>query len=202
MVANIGKESLSALRLTLVIAVMCLTYAFVITGVAQVVFHDQANGSLVSKNGQVVGSKLIGQEFTDPKYFFGRPSATMTNDGSKPQPYNAENSTGSNLAPSNKALIDRVAKAVEQVRKDNHLSADSLVPVDLVTADFSGFDPDISEAAALLQVDRVASARSLDPARVRQLVENNVQGPVLGIFGESHVNVLLLNMALDGGAAG
>lgn len=202
MVAKIGKESIAALRLTLVLAVMCLVYALVITGVAQVVFHDQANGSLITKNGQVVGSKLIGQEFTDPKYFAGRPSATNANDGSKPQPYNAENSAGSNLAPSNKALIDRVSKAVAQVRKDNNLPADSLVPVDLVTADFSGFDPDISEAAALLQVDRVATVRRLDPARVRQLVESHVNGPDLGIFGESHVNVLLLNMALDGGAAG
>jgi potassium-transporting ATPase KdpC subunit len=202
MVTNIGRESVAALRLTLVLAVMCLVYALVITGVAQVVFHDQANGSLITKNGQVVGSKLIGQEFTDPKYFAGRPSATNADDRSKAAPYNAENSAGSNLAPSNKALIDRVAKAVEQVRKDNHLSADSPVPVDLVTADFSGFDPDISEAAALLQVDRVASVRGLDPARVRQLVQSHVEGPSLGIFGESHLNVLLLNMALDGGAAG
>lgn len=202
MVANIGKESLAALRLTLVLALMCLVYAFVITGVAQVLFHDQANGSLITKNGQVIGSKLIGQEFTDPKYFAGRPSATTSNDGSKPQPYNAENSTGSNLAPSNKALIDRVTKAVDQIRKDNNLPAGSLIPVDLVTADFTGFDPDIAEASALLQVNRVAAARNLDPVRVRQLVESHVQRPDLGIFGESHVNVLLLNMALDGGAAG
>jgi potassium-transporting ATPase KdpC subunit len=202
MVTNIGRESVVALRLTLVLAFMCLVYALVITGVAQVVFHAQANGSLITKNGQVVGSKLIGQEFTDPKYFVGRPSATNADDGSRAAPYNAENSAGSNLAPSNKALIDRVAKAVEQVRKDNHLGADSPVPVDLVTADFSGFDPDISEAAALLQVDRVALARGLDPARVRQLVQGHVEGPSLGIFGESHVNVLLLNMALNGGAAG
>ena len=145
---------------------------------------------------------MIGQEFTDPKYFAGRPSATNADDGSKPQPYNAENSAGSNLAPSNKALIDRVTKAVEQIRKDNHLPADSLVPVDLVTADFTGFDPDVSAAAALLQVDRVATARGLDPVRVRQLVESHVSGPDVGIFGEAHVNVLLLNMALDGGAAG
>jgi K+-transporting ATPase ATPase C chain len=202
MVANFGRESLAAVRLTLVLAVMCLVYAFVITGVAQVVFHDQANGSLITKNGQVVGSKLIGQEFTDPKYFAGRPSATNTHDGSKPQPYNAENSAGSNLAPSNKVLIDRISKAVAQIRKDNHLPADSHVPVDLVTADFAGFDPDITEASALLQVERVAAARGLDPARVRQLVASHVAGPDLGIFGEAHVNVLLLNMALDGGAAG
>lgn len=202
MIASLGRESLAALRLTLVLAVMCLIYAFVMTGIAQVVFHDQANGSLITKNGQVVGSKLIGQEFTDPKYFVGRPSATTNDAGTKPQPYNAENSTGSNLAPSNKVLIDRVNKAVAQIRKDNGLGPNDPVPVDLVTADFTGFDPDISEAGALLQVNRVAAARNLDPARVRQLVESQVQGPMLGIFGESHVNVLLLNMALDGGAAG
>jgi K+-transporting ATPase ATPase C chain len=202
MIARLGRESLAALRLTLVLAVMCLIYALVITGIAQVVFHDQANGSLITKNGQVVGSKLIGQEFTDPKYFVGRPSATLNDAGTKPQPYNAENSTGSNLAPSNKVLIDRVKKAVAQIRKGNGLGPNDPVPVDLVTADFTGFDPDISEAAALLQVNRVAAARSLDPARVRQLVESQVQGPMLGMFGESHVNVLLLNMALDGGAAG
>lgn len=202
MIASLGRESLAALRLTLVLAVMCLIYALVVTGIAQVVFHDQANGSLITKNGQVVGSTLIGQEFTDPKYFVGRPSATNNDAGTKPQPYNAENSTGSNLAPSNQVLIDRVKKAVAQIRKDNGLGPNDPVPVDLVTADFTGFDPDISEAAALLQVNRVASARNLDPARVRQLVESQVQGPTLGIFGESHVNVLLLNMALDGGGAG
>jgi K+-transporting ATPase ATPase C chain len=202
MVANIGRESLAALRLTLVLAVMCLVYAVIITGIAQVIFHDQANGSLITKNGQIVGSKLIGQEFTDPKYFFGRPSATNNDAGTKPQPYNAENSTGSNLAPSNKALIDRISKAADQIRKENNLPANSMVPVDLVTADFSGFDPDISEAGALIQVNHVAAARNLDPARVRALVEKYVQGPVFGIFGESRVNVLALNMALDNGEAG
>ena len=202
MIASLGRESLAALRLTLVLAAMCLVYALVITGIAQVAFHDQANGSLVSKNGQIVGSKLIGQEFTDPKYFVGRPSATNNDAGTKPQPYNAENSAGSNLAPSNQVLIDRVKKAVAQIRKDNGLGPNDPVPVDLVTADFTGFDPDISEAAALIQVKRVAAARNLDPARVRQLVESQVQGPMLAMFGESHVNVLLLNMALDGGAAG
>jgi potassium-transporting ATPase KdpC subunit len=202
MVANIGRESLAALRLTLVLAVMCLVYAVIITGIAQVIFHDQANGSLITKNGQIVGSKLIGQEFTDPKYFFGRPSATNNDAGTKPQPYNAENSTGSNLAPSNKALIDRISKAADQIRKENNLPANSMVPVDLVTADFSGFDPDISEAGALIQVNHVAAARNLDPARVRALVEKYVQGPVFGVFGESRVNVLALNMALDNGEAG
>jgi K+-transporting ATPase ATPase C chain len=203
-VRSLPTELLRALRLTLVVAVVTgLIYPLVITGISQVVFHDQANGSLIVKNGQVVGSKLIGQNFTDPKYFFGRPSATTNvTDATKSDPYNAQNSAGSNLAPSNKALIDRVSKAVAQIRKENNLAADSMVPVDLVTTDFSGFDPDITEAGALIQVTHVATARNLDPAKVRALVEKYVQGRSLGIFGEPHVNVLALNMALDNGEAG
>ena len=201
---SLPAELLRAARLTLVIAVVTgLIYPFVITGISQLVFHGQANGSLISKNGQLVGSKLIGQNFTDPKYFFGRPSATVNqSDATKSDPYNAQNSAGSNLAPSNKALIDRVSKAVEQIRKENNLPAASLVPVDLVTTDFSGFDPDITEAGALTQVNHVATARNLDPAKVRALVEKYVQGRVLGVFGEPHLNVLALNMALDNGEAG
>ncbi len=202
--SSLPQELIRSIRLTLVFAVVTgLIYPLVITGIAQVLFHDQANGSLIVKNGQVVGSRLIGQQFTDPKYFFGRPSATLNvTDATKSDPYNAQNSTGSNLAPSNKALIDRVAKAVDQIRKDNNLSADSQVPVDLVTADFSGFDPDITEAGALIQVAHVAAARSIDPARVRALVEKYVQGRMLLVFGEPHVNVLALNLALDNGEAG
>jgi K+-transporting ATPase ATPase C chain len=201
---SLPAELFRALRLTLVVAVVTgLIYPLVITGVSQVVFHDQANGSLIVKNGQVVGSKLIGQNFTDPKYFFGRPSATVNiSDATKSDPYNAQNSAGSNLAPSNKALIDRVSKAVAQIRKENDLPADSMVPVDLVTTDFSGFDPDITEAGALIQVTHVAMARNLDPARVRSLVEKYVQGRSLGVFGEPRINVLALNMALDNGEAG
>jgi potassium-transporting ATPase KdpC subunit len=202
-VRSLPTELLRAARLTLVVAVVTgLIYPLVITGISQVVFHDQANGSLIVKNGQVVGSKLIGQNFTDPKYFFGRPSATLNvSDATKSGPYNAQNSAGSNLAPTNKALIDRVSKAVAQIRKENNLAADSMVPVDLVTTDFSGFDPDITEAAALIQITHVATARSLDPAKVRALVEKYVQGRSLGVFGEPHVNVLALNMALDNGEA-
>jgi K+-transporting ATPase ATPase C chain len=203
-VRSLPTELLRAARLTLVVAVVTgLIYPFVITGISQVVFHDQANGSLITKNGQLVGSKLIGQNFDDPKYFFGRPSATLNvSDATKSDPYNAQNSAGSNLAPSNKALIDRVQKAVDQIRKENNLPAGSLVPVDLVTTDFSGFDPDITEAGALTQVNHVATARNLDPAKVRALLEKYVQGRVLGVFGEPHVNVLALNMALDAGQAG
>jgi potassium-transporting ATPase KdpC subunit len=203
-VRSLPTELLRAARLTLVVAVVTgLIYPLVITGISQVVFHDQANGSLIVKNGQLVGSKLIGQNFTDPKYFFGRPSATANqSDATKSDPYNAQNSAGSNLAPSNKVLIDRVSKAVAQIRKENNLPAGSLVPVDLVTTDFSGFDPDITEAGALTQVNHVAAARNLDPAKVRALVEKYVQGRVMLVFGEPHVNVLALNMALDNGEAG
>jgi K+-transporting ATPase ATPase C chain len=198
------SELLRAARLTLLIAIVTgLIYPFVITGIAQVAFHDPANGSLIVKNGQIVGSKLIGQNFTDPRYFFGRPSATVNqSDATKSDPYNAQNSAGSNLAPSNKVLIDRVSAAVAQIRKENNLPADSAVPVDLVTTDFSGFDPDITEAGALIQVNHVATARNLDPAKVRALVEKYLQGRVLLVFGEPHVNVLALNMALDAGEAG
>ncbi len=201
---TLPTELLRAFRLTLVIAVVTgLIYPLVITGISQVVFHDQANGSLIVKNGQLVGSKLIGQNFTDPKYFFGRPSATIDqSDATKSDPYNAQNSAGSNLAPSNKVLIDRVSKAVAQIRQENNLAPDSMVPVDLVTTDFSGFDPDITEAGALTQVNHVAVARNLDPAKVRALVQKYVQGRILGVFGEPHVNVLALNMALDAGEAG
>jgi K+-transporting ATPase ATPase C chain len=203
-VKTLPAEVVRAIRLTLVVAVVTgLIYPLAITGISQVVFHDQANGSLITKNGQVIGSKLIGQNFTDPKYFFGRPSATVNvSDATKSDPYNAQNSAGSNLAPSNKALIDRVSKAVAKIRQENNLPADSLVPVDLVTTDFSGFDPDISEAGALTQVNHVATARNLDPAKVHALVEKYVQGRALGVFGEPHVNVLALNMALDNGEAG
>jgi K+-transporting ATPase ATPase C chain len=203
-VRSLPAELLRSARLTLVVAVVTgLIYPLVITGISQVVFHDQANGSLITKNGQLVGSKLIGQNFTDPKYFFGRPSATVNqSESTKSDPYNAQNSAGSNLGPTNKVLLDRVSKAVEQIRKENNLPADSLVAVDLVTTDFSGFDPDITEAGALTQVNHVATARNLDPAKVRALVEKYVQGRVLGVFGEPHVNVLALNMALDAGEAG
>jgi K+-transporting ATPase ATPase C chain len=198
MIKAIPREALTSLRLILLLAaVCCLAYTYAVMGVAQVLFPSQANGSLITRNGQTVGSKLIGQEFTDAKYFQGRPSATVSSsDATKAQPYNAENSGGSNLGPSNQALIDRVKKSVDDIKKANPtLQGD--VPVDLVTADFSGFDPYISPASALLQVDRVAQARNLDPAAVRKLVQDHIERPALGIFGESHVNVLVLNLALD-----
>ena len=203
MLASIPSELLRSLRLTLVIAAVTgLIYPLVGTGLAQALFHDQANGSLVTRNEEVVGSRLIGQQFTQPQYFHGRPSATLDAGTGKPQPYAADNSAGSNYAPSNQALIDRVSKDAQTARQENGLSPDAPVPADLVTADFSGFDPDITEASALLQVDRVARERNLDTARVRALVERHVQGRVLWIFGQPHVNVLDVNMALDSGGAG
>ena len=202
MLASLPREILRSLRVTLVIAVVTgLVYPLVMTGVIQVLFPSQANGSLVTVGGKVVGSSLIGQQFTSDKYFHGRPSATVNPSSGKPEPYAADNSAGSNLAPSNKALVDRVSKDVATIRQLDDVPA-SGVPVDLVTTDFSGLDPDISEAAALIQVNRVAKARGLDAARVRALVEGQVQGRILWIFGEPHVNVLSLNMALDAGAAG
>jgi len=203
MLTLIPSELLRGLRLTVVVfAVTGLIYPFVGTGLAQLLFNDRANGSLVTKNGQVVGSSLIGQQFTSDRYFHGRPSATVNASSGKPQPYAADNSAGSNLAPSNQALIDRVKKDVQLQRQQNGLGADQQVPADLVTSDFSGLDPNITEASALLQVNRVAQARNRDPAKVRALVESHVQGRVLWIFGEPHVNVLDVNMALDSGAAG
>jgi K+-transporting ATPase ATPase C chain len=203
MLASLPSELLRSLRLTLVMAAVTgLVYPLAITGVAQVGFNSQANGGLVTKNGQVVGSTLIGQEFTSDGYFHGRPSATVNASTGRPQPYAADNSGGSNFGPSNQALIDRVKKDVQSVRQQNGLAADAQVPADLVTTDFSGLDPDISEASALLQVNRVARARGLDAGRVHDLVERHVQGRVLWIFGEPHVNVLDVNMALDSGGAG
>jgi K+-transporting ATPase ATPase C chain len=198
MKTSLSAEVLRSLRATLVIAAICgLAYPLVMTGLAQGLFHDNANGGLITRGGTVVGARLIGQNFTAARYFDGRPSATVDeNDGTKSKPYNAANSTGDNLGPSNQALIDTVTQRVQAVRKANPtLTGD--VPIDLVTTDFSGFDPDISPAAALVQVDRVATARGIDARTVRSLVEQHVENPSLAIFGAPHVNVLALNMALD-----
>ncbi|HUD87216.1 MAG TPA: K(+)-transporting ATPase subunit C [Xanthobacteraceae bacterium] len=181
-----------------------LAYPLAMTGIADVVFPYRAQGSLIERNGTVVGSEFIGQLFTSDKYFHGRPSATTAtdpNDSTKtvPAPYNAANSGGSNLGPSNKALIDRVQGDIDTLKKENPSAA---VPIDLVTTSASGLDPDISPEAALFQVPRIAKARNLPEDRVRQLVEDNTQGRFLGLLGEPRVNVLLLNLALDRLAAG
>jgi potassium-transporting ATPase KdpC subunit len=181
-----------------------LAYPLAMTGIANVVVPYRAQGSLIEQNGTVVGSEFIGQLFTADKYFHGRPSATTAtdpNDSTKtvPAPYNAANSGGSNLGPSNKALIDRVQGDIDTLKKENPSAS---VPIDLVTTSASGLDPDISPEGALFQVPRIAKARNLPEDRVRQLVEDNTQGRFLGLLGEPRVNVLLLNLALDRLAAG
>ena len=181
-----------------------LVYPLAITGIAQVIFPRQAQGSLIERDGKVVGSALIGQDFTSDKYFRGRPSATTApdpNDSTKTMaaPYNAANSGGSNLGPSNKALIDRVQGDLDKLRAENPSTP---VPADLVTASASGLDPDISPEAAYFQVPRVAKARNLTEDRVRQLVSDHVEERFLGLLGEPRVNVLLLNLALDRLSAG
>jgi potassium-transporting ATPase KdpC subunit len=194
MLKSLPNEIVQAIRLTLVFAVVTgLVYGVGMTGIIQVLFHDQANGSLIVKNGQVVGSTLIGQQFSADKYFQGRYSANG---------YAADNSAGSNLGPSNQALIDRVASSARAFRQANGMGPNDQVPVDIVTGDFSGFDPNITEASVLLQVHRVAQARNLDEAKVRALAEKNLHGRILWIFGEQYVNVLELNLALDNGEAG
>lgn len=174
-------------------------YPLAMTGIAGVLFPYQSSGSLIERDGKVIGSALIGQEFTSDRYFRGRPSATTAadpNDSSKtvPAPYNAANSAGSNLGPTNKALIERVQGDVDKLKQENPGVA---VPIDLVTTTGSGLDPHISPEAALFQVPRVAKARNMPEDRVRQLVNERVEGRTLGLFGDPRVNVLELNLALD-----
>src|SRR6202790_2688344 len=175
-----------------------LAYPLAVTGVAQLLFPHQAAGSLIEKDGKVIGSALIGQNFTDAKYFHGRPSATTDtdpNDATKtvPTPYNAGNSGGSNAGPTSKALIERVQGDVDTLKKENAAP----IPVDLVTTSASGIDPHITPAAAEFQVARVAAARSVPADQLRTLVAQNTEGRFVGILGEPRVNVLKLNLALD-----
>jgi potassium-transporting ATPase KdpC subunit len=176
-----------------------LAYPLAMTAIAGVIFPKQAAGSLIEKDGKVVGSALIGQEFKDDKYFHGRPSATTMADPADatktvPAPYNAANSSGSNLGPTSKALNDRVKEDVDKLKAENPSMP---VPVDLVTTSGSGLDPDISPEAALFQVPRVAKARNMPEDRVRQLVADKTEGRLAGFLGEPRVNVLALNLALD-----
>ena len=180
-----------------------LVYPLAMTGLAGVIFPYRASGSLIEQNGKVVGSALIGQEFNSEKYFHGRPSATTAPDPNNstktvPAPYNAANSGGSNLGPTNKALVDRVKEDIDKLKQENPSTA---VPIDLVTTSGSGLDPDISPEAALFQVPRVAKARNMPEDRVRQLVNEHIEGRTLGLLGEPRVNVLALNLALDAVAA-
>jgi len=179
-----------------------LAYPLAMTGIAGVIFPKQAQGSLIERDGKVIGSALIGQEFVDEKYFHGRPSATTAPDPADstktvPAPYNAANSGGSNLGPTSKALNDRIKEDVEKLKAEN---SSAPVPIDLVTSSGSGLDPDISPEGALFQVPRIAKARNMPEDRVRQLVTENTTGRLAGLLGEPRVNVLALNLALDAAA--
>jgi K+-transporting ATPase ATPase C chain len=176
-----------------------LIYPLAITGIAGVIFPDQAKGSFIERDGKVIGSSLIGQNFESDKYFHGRPSAISAPDPKDPSktvstPYDATNSSASNLGPTNKTLSDRVAGDLAKLKAEN---PNAPVPADLVTTSASGLDPDISPEAALFQVPRVAKARNLPEDKVRELVNRQITGRLLGIIGEPHVNVLALNLALD-----
>src|ERR1700692_1700070 len=200
MLREIRPAIIVLLLLTLITG---LAYPLAMTAIAGVIFPKQAEGSLIEKDGKVVGSALIGQEIKTDKYSHGRPSATTApdpNDSTKtvPAPYNAANSGGSNLGPSNKALIARVQGDMETLKQENPSMP---VPTDLVTTSASGLDPDISPEAALFQVPRVAKARNLPEDRVRQLVTANTEGRLAGLLGEPRVNVLALNLALDAAAS-
>ncbi|MDT2023779.1 K(+)-transporting ATPase subunit C [Methylocella sp. CPCC 101449] len=198
------KEIRPAIMLMIVLSVITgLAYPLAMTGIAGLFFPNQAGGSLIEKDGKVIGSSLIGQEFTGDQYFHGRPSATSAPDPSDSTktvsaPYNAANSSGSNLGPTSKALNDRIKEDVEKLKAENPSAP---VPIDLVTASGSGLDPHISPEAALFQVPRVAKARKMSEDSVRKLVTDRIEGRQAGIFGEPRVNVLALNMALDRASA-
>lgn len=186
---HLSRNLLIAVLMTLVTTMLLgIAYPLAITGIAQVAFNDKANGQLIDRNGTVVGSRLIGQGFSGPGYFHSRPSATAV-------PYDAANSAGSNYGPTNKKLIDAVKANVDAARAQN---PNAPVPVDLVTASASGLDPHITPAAAEFQVPRIASERRMSEDAVRRLVDAHTEGRQLGFFGEARVNVLELNLALDG----
>ncbi len=183
------------LALTLIVGV---AYPLVVTGIAQALFNIQANGSLVTQNGQVVGSSQIGQNWTDPRYFHGRPSATLSNDGEQAQPYNGANSSASNDGPTSSNLQTEVQAELKVLKEDEACNGPKVqIPVDLVTSSGSGLDPDISVAGAMYQACRIAKERGMSLSSVQQLIQNHVHGRALGVLGEPYVNVLELNLALD-----
>ena len=188
---------LKAIKISIILLVLVcvwqVAYTFLITGIAQVVMPDKANGSLIYVDGQVVGSELIGQSFTSPGYFHGRPSALD---------YEGDESAPSNLGPTSAKLMAEVRQRVEQVRLENGLAPDAAVPADLVTASASGLDPDISPESARIQIGRVAKARGLTESAVKILVEAHIEPPQFGVLGAEKVNVLKLNLALDNLAKG
>jgi K+-transporting ATPase ATPase C chain len=198
------KETRPAILILVLLTVITgLAYPLAMTAIAGVIFPKQAQGSLIERDGKVVGSALIGQEFKDDKYFHGRPSATTAPDPADstktvPAPYNAANSGGSNLGPTSKALDDRVKQDVDKLKAEN---PNTPVPIDLVTTSGSGLDPEISPEAALFQVPRVAKARNMPEDRIRALVTENTEGRLIGLLGEPRVNVLELNLALDAAAS-
>jgi K+-transporting ATPase ATPase C chain len=194
----LGKYIRPAVVLTLLLTILTgFIYPGVITGLAQLIFPYQANGSLHYVNGKLVGSDLIGQYWTLPRYFHGRPSVTVNPNTGTPEPYAADNSTASNLGPTNKVLIQTVQQRIAALKKENPNAPPGAVPVDLVTSSGSGLDPDITIAGALYQVPRIAAERGLSQDVVTKLVMDRETGRFLGIFGEPFVNVLDLNLALD-----
>ena len=205
MLKSLSSEIVKGIRLTLVFGLLAgIIYPLAITGVSQALFNHAANGSLIEKNGQVVGSELIGQWFdpSDLRYFHPRPSATVDPSTGQALPYAANNSAGSNLGPSSQALFNRVSAQVSQIIATEYGVPADGVPADMVTADFSGLDPHISVANARIQAARVAAVRGLDAAKVNAVVDKYTQGRILFFFGEPSVNVLRLNLALDNGEAG